>query len=82
LKDRGRGSSATGWSSLTDRERQVAALVAEGLTNPQIAERLLLSRATVKGYLSQVFRKLGVAGRTEVAREVGSRRDGLPGSDR
>ncbi len=61
---------ASGWSSLTDRERQVAALVADGLTNPEIAECLFISLPTVKTHLSHIFRKLGVARRRELAREV------------
>jgi DNA-binding NarL/FixJ family response regulator len=38
-----------------------------GLTNPQIAERLLMSRDTVKTHLSHIYTKLGVANRTELA---------------
>ncbi|MEJ7783555.1 MAG: tetratricopeptide repeat protein [Solirubrobacteraceae bacterium] len=62
----------TGWHSLTEREQQVAALVAEGLSNPVIAERLFVSPATVKTHVSSVFAKLGVAKRKEVARAVPS----------
>jgi predicted ATPase/DNA-binding CsgD family transcriptional regulator len=57
----------TGWASLTPAEEQVAALVVQGLTNPQIAERLYVSRATVKTHLSHIYAKLGVANRTELA---------------
>lgn len=49
---------------LSDRERQVLALVAEGLSNPAIGERLHLSEATVKTHLLHVFEKLGVGDRT------------------
>ena len=49
-----------GWASLTPTEQQVVALVAEGLTNPQIAQRLLMGRSTVKTHLSRIFTKLGV----------------------
>ena len=49
-----------GWESLTPTELQVAELVAEGQTNPQIAQRLLMGRATVKTHLEHVFTKLGV----------------------
>ena len=59
-----------GWLSLTKREQEVAALVADGLTNPEIAERLVVSRETVKTHLSNIFAKLGIAGRWELAREV------------
>ena len=58
------------WLSLTEREQQVAVLVAEGLSNPEIAERLFISRETVKRHMRHVFRKLGLAGRTELAREA------------
>ncbi|MCA1678255.1 MAG: tetratricopeptide repeat protein, partial [Actinobacteria bacterium] len=74
-----RERSPTGWPSLTDRERQLAALVAEGLTNPQIADRLFVSLGTVKFHLSRIFRKLGVTGRSELVREVW-RRGGDPPS--
>ncbi len=46
---------------------QVVTLVAEGLTNPQIAERLLMGRATVKTHLDHVFAKTGFHSRTELA---------------
>jgi len=52
---------------LTPREREVWALVAGGLTNPQIAERLGLSDNTVKFHVQHLFSKLGVKNRTEAA---------------
>jgi DNA-binding CsgD family transcriptional regulator len=58
-----------GWAALTPTEEQVVALVAEGLTNPQIAERLLMGRATVKTHLDHVFAKTGLRSRTELAAE-------------
>jgi len=64
------GRPASGWSSLTKREREVAELVAEALTNPAIAERLFLSLSTVKGHLAQIFTKLGVTRRGELVREA------------
>ncbi|HEY8524552.1 MAG TPA: LuxR C-terminal-related transcriptional regulator [Acidimicrobiales bacterium] len=57
----------TGWASLTPTEQQVVALVVEGLTNPGIAERMFVSRDTVKTHLSHIYAKLGVANRTELA---------------
>ena len=56
-----------GLDGLTDRERQVLDLVAEGLTNGQIAERLYISRKTASVHVSAILRKLGVASRTEAA---------------
>ena len=53
-------------SSLTDRERQVIALIAEGLKNRQIAERLFISPTTVTHHLSSVYSKLGVSDRLEL----------------
>jgi DNA-binding NarL/FixJ family response regulator len=50
---------------LTDREREVLACLGEGLSNAQIAERLYLSEATVKGYVSRMLDKLGCANRTQ-----------------
>jgi len=51
---------------LTPRERQVAELIAAGLTNPEIAERLDLKRETIKSHVWHVMRKLGVTDREEV----------------
>lgn len=59
--------SGSGTDALTARERQVLALVAEGLTNGQIAERLFISAKTVSVHVSAILRKLGVATRTEAA---------------
>ena len=60
-------TTAIGWGSLTPTEREVVGLVASGLSNPEIASRLFVSRATVKTHLSHVYAKLGVANRTELA---------------
>jgi predicted ATPase/class 3 adenylate cyclase/DNA-binding CsgD family transcriptional regulator len=59
-----------GWESLTPTELRVAELVAEGLTNPQIGERMFISRGTVKVHLSHIFAKLGTSTRAELAAEA------------
>jgi DNA-binding NarL/FixJ family response regulator len=58
-----------GWSSLTPTEIKIAELVEEGLSNPEIAARLLLSRRTVAAHVSHIFKKLDVHSRTDIARE-------------
>jgi DNA-binding NarL/FixJ family response regulator len=52
---------------LTDREREVLVLLAEGRTNRQIARRLRIAEKTVKAHLTSVFRRIGVADRTQAA---------------
>ncbi len=62
-----RGRPSSGWESLTPTERKVVAFVTDGLTNPQIAEKMFIATGTVKVHISHVFAKLGVAGRAELA---------------
>jgi DNA-binding CsgD family transcriptional regulator len=62
---------ASGWGSLTDSELAVANLVAEGLTNRDVAQRLFVSHHTVSGHLRSVFIKLGVNSRVELTRQIG-----------
>jgi ATP/maltotriose-dependent transcriptional regulator MalT len=60
----------TGIDSLTERELQVARLVVDRMTNPQIAAELFLSQKTVETHLRNIFHKIGVASRVELARAV------------
>src|SRR6202034_3439448 len=59
---------AFGWDSLTDTERRVADLVAEGLSNRQVASRVFLSTHTVAFHLRHIFWKLGITSRVQLAR--------------
>lgn len=59
----------SGWDSLTPMEEKVAAFVGEGMSNPEIAERLVLSRRTVGTHVSHILKKLSVASRADIARE-------------
>jgi DNA-binding NarL/FixJ family response regulator len=54
-------------SALSDQERRILDLIAEGLTNRQIGERMFLAEKTVKNYVSNMFTKLGMSRRTEAA---------------
>jgi DNA-binding CsgD family transcriptional regulator len=72
-------SSATGLAALSDREREVAELVASGATNAEIATRLFLSRKTVEHHVSNALAKLGLHSRVELAASVG--RTGLRATD-
>jgi DNA-binding NarL/FixJ family response regulator len=74
---RGRGGGADGTSGgsggghpggLTDRELSILRLVAEGLSNLDIASKLYVTEQTVKFHLSNIYRKLGVGNRTEATR--------------
>jgi predicted ATPase/DNA-binding NarL/FixJ family response regulator len=58
-------SSPNGIDSLTDRELEVLRLMAAGLSNPQIAERLIVATGTVKAHTNNIFSKLGVSNRVQ-----------------
>ncbi len=64
-----------GWQSLTPTEHAVVALVADGLSNPQIGERLYISRRTVQTHIAHVFAKLDLSARAQLAVEVTRHRD-------
>lgn len=63
----GRREAAERVATLSERELDVARLVAEGLSNAEIAQRLFLGEATVKTHLANACAKLGVAGRVQLA---------------
>ncbi len=63
----------TGWNSLTPTETRIAGMVAEGLSNRQIAEQLVLSTRTVESHVSHILGKLAVRSRVDITREAGSR---------
>ena len=54
--------------NLTDREREIIGLMAERLSNKEIADRLFLSEGTVKQYINQIYSKLQIAGDTRTKR--------------
>jgi DNA-binding CsgD family transcriptional regulator len=73
---RARGSrkrATGGWESLTPTERQVVELATDGLTNPEIGQRMFISRGTVKIHLSHIYAKLGVRNRSELASRAARR---------
>jgi DNA-binding CsgD family transcriptional regulator len=62
-----------GWDALTGTERRVAALLAEGLSSPQIAARMFTSRRTVQFHVSNILAKLGLSSRVELAALIARR---------
>jgi DNA-binding CsgD family transcriptional regulator len=62
-----------GWDSLTPTETKIAVLLEAGLSNPEIAARLLLSRRTIATHVSHILKKLDVHSRTDIAREAALR---------
>ncbi len=62
-----RRTATFGWDSLTSRELEVVALVAESRSNAEIAEVLHCSRRTVESHLSHVYTKLGLSSRVQLA---------------
>ncbi|MBN1658953.1 MAG: helix-turn-helix transcriptional regulator, partial [Anaerolineae bacterium] len=72
--DRGVHSASPLVEPLTAREREILALIAEGLSNKEIAQKLVLTTGTVKAHAHSIYGKLGVSGRTQAvarARELG-----------
>ncbi|MBM2615992.1 LuxR family transcriptional regulator [Actinoplanes sp. LDG1-06] len=69
-----RAETAPDWAPLTRREREVAELVAAGMTNQQIADRLVISRRTANTHLEHILTKLDFNARTQIAAWVAARR--------
>jgi DNA-binding CsgD family transcriptional regulator len=67
-----RGRASADLAALTEREYEVASLVAAGATNPEIAEQLFLSRKTVERHVSNALAKVGVRNRAELAARLAS----------
>ncbi|GAA0455321.1 hypothetical protein Ade02nite_03960 [Paractinoplanes deccanensis] len=67
----GTEQTVTGPAALTPREREVAVLISDGLTNSELARRLYISPKTAAVHVSNILRKLGVSSRTEVGAHVG-----------
>jgi two-component system nitrate/nitrite response regulator NarL len=66
MREMSRDPRAAEIATLTEREREVSALIGEGLKNKQIASRLFISETTVRHHLTAVFDKLGVSDRLEL----------------
>lgn len=64
---------SSGWDSLTDSERRVVPLVAEGLSNRTIADRFFVSPRTIQTHIGHIFAKLGVSSRVELASQAARR---------
>ena len=72
------GGRTSSRGELTVAERRIAALVAEGLTNREVAATLFLAEHSVETALSRVYRKLGVRSRTELAGRLAREPDEPP----
>jgi DNA-binding CsgD family transcriptional regulator len=70
-----------GWESLTPTELEIAHHAAAGLTNPEIGQRMFISRGTVKIHLSHIYAKLGVRNRSELTAYATRRGNGQDQAD-
>jgi len=61
---------AVGWDALTSTEQKIACLIGDGLSNPDIAGRMFLSRNTVQTHVSHILTKLNAQSRVQIARAI------------
>jgi DNA-binding CsgD family transcriptional regulator len=73
LREADRELTATGWGALTRTEEKIAGLVAQGLSNPDIAATLSLSRNTVQTHVSHILAKIEVRSRVDIIRQAADR---------
>jgi DNA-binding CsgD family transcriptional regulator len=74
------GRPTLGWASLTPSELMLSELIADGLTNKEVAARLYVSRHTVDAHLRHIFRKLDINSRVDLARVVATHRAASAGA--
>jgi DNA-binding NarL/FixJ family response regulator len=67
LQEKPATRASSSWTSLTRRQRQVAELVARGLSNQEIADALVISRRTAEGHVDKLFKALGLTSRAQMA---------------
>lgn len=70
LQVKSRPEEPEGWSELTEREREIAKLISQGLNNREIGEQLFISEKTVKNHITQVLGRLDVRDRTQAALKI------------
>ena len=70
LRSSSRSKQQFGWDAITDTERQILGLVADGLSNQAIADRLVMSRRTVESHLAHVYSKVGIDSRIHLVRAL------------
>lgn len=75
---RGRAATRSGAAALTGREREVAELIAEGRSNREIADALVIAPKTIERHVSNMLAKLGARNRTELAARIREPRTGFP----
>ncbi|MFD5398918.1 helix-turn-helix transcriptional regulator [Streptomyces sp. NPDC127097] len=75
----GEPQAGAGWDSLTPTQLTVASYVAQGLSNPEIAARMFVSRRTTQTHVSHILARLGLSSRVELAAAHARRQGQTPG---